>query len=90
MFFQLVESLASCLDRESARKVNSLCLDDVKILKRHIELLWKDDRGQLTAEEKTTLMMDVFATHFLVALQVKGRAILRRPIGAKSTRPGGQ
>lgn len=89
MMFDLAESLVEFLGRDSARKLVKFKTDE-QILKRFRQLETKDQGGQLTKEERNELMFYVIAENFVATLQRKARALLRRPIGVKASRLGGQ
>jgi hypothetical protein len=85
MIFNLAEAVVSCLDRESARRLVKFRPDDAKFLNRIHELEEKEKVAQLTPDERMELMIDMSALQFIGALQLKARAMLRRPPGSKSS-----
>jgi hypothetical protein len=82
MLLRLIQSVASCLDRESARK----------LVKLHIEtdlgMIWKGleekDRHP-NSDARMEFIMLIHAQNFVTALQREARAILRRPAASKSS-----
>ncbi len=87
--FDLAETLVEFLGRDSARKLVKFKTNE-QILERFRLLQTKDQTTQLTGDERNELMFYFIAENFVATLQRKARAMLRRPIGAKSPRLGGQ
>lgn len=84
MILDIAESLAACLDRESARRIARFHLDD-SVLTRLQELIAKDRRGELTTDERMELIHLYSIEEFIALLQRKARAVLRRPSAPRST-----
>jgi len=83
----IAESIVnSCLDRESARKLNRFRFDD-KTWKRLEELRALKDNGQLTRKEDLGEYLMLYAVHkFIGVLQMKARSMLRRPAQRSSAK----
>ncbi len=82
MLLSIIDALAECLDRESVRRVVKLRLD-AGVLKRLAELSQKENLRTLAQEEHAELALLAAWQELIVALQQKGRAMLRRPTGSK-------
>jgi hypothetical protein len=76
--FELAEAVASCLDRDSAHRVNMLQIENV-IAKRLAELDEKRRRNPLTEDELTEIRMLPVAMEFVSLLQRKARTVVRKP-----------
>jgi len=76
--FELLDALASCLDRDSARRINKVQFDEL-IHERYAELREKERLGTLSRDEEIEFTVDVVSLNFLALLQRKYRAILRKP-----------
>ena len=79
---QLIDAVASCLDRDSARRINKIDIDAV-IAKRLAELHEKEQRETLTHDECAEMAFIAISQGFVAHLQQKSRAILRSPVEAR-------
>ena len=77
MLLDLIQSLATCLDREAAGNIARFQPDN-QIRNRLAELTLKDRQGHLTDDERMELQMLIHAQNFISVLQREARAILRR------------
>ena len=77
MLFTILDAVADCLDRESARKLVKLNFEK-QILDRRVQLNAKGRKVSLTEEEQAQLILLSVFDYFLAHLQRRARAILRR------------